>query len=373
MNTENGFASTLIHIDLAALQKNYRELARLSAPAECGAAVKANAYGMGISQCAHALWDAGCRTFFVALLDEAATLRKILPGAIIYVLNGLMPGAAAAMDQIGARPALSSLDEIEEWAAFCNKNEARLPAAIHIESGINRMGLTQADVETLSQKQDLLESFDLALIISHLASGDRADDGVNANQLERFNRLRTVLPNAPASIANSPGIFNGDAYHLDMTRPGISLYGGNPFASGAPNPMAPVVRMLGVITQSRNITKGESVGYGSTWRAERDSRIAVISTGYADGYPRALSSMPDQPHARVWIDGHFAPVIGRVSMDMITVDVTSIPDEIGHRGDLAELMGRHVTIDEFAKRAGTLSYEIFTGFGSRAARVYSTD
>ena len=373
MTTDTAHAGTIMHVDLAALQNNYRKLAQMSLPAECGAAIKANAYGLGMEQCATALWAAGCRIFFVALVDEAIDLRKTLPDAVIYILNGLMPGTAGITAEANARPSLSSFDEIAEWAELCTSRGTRLPAAIHIETGMNRVGLTVSDIDTLHTHPDLLDQFELTLIVSHLANGEIPGDLMNARQLEQFNHLRSLLPNAPASIANSPGIFNGSAFGFDLTRPGIALYGGNPGAENSKNPMQPVVRLLGTISQVRTVPKGETIGYGGTWQAKQDSKIAVVSAGYADGYPRALSSMPDLPDTRVWIDGFFAPVIGRISMDMITVDVTAIPVEIGHRGDHVELLGPHVTIDEIAARAGTISYEILTGLGSRATRMYSCD
>ncbi|MGI9371716.1 MAG: alanine racemase [Hyphomicrobiales bacterium] len=365
------FSSPQLHVDLQALQANYRMLTKLSAPAKCGAAVKANAYGLGMAQCAKALWEAGCTTFFVAMTKEAADLRTLLPDATIYVLNGLALGAEETLHNFNLRPSLVSLAEVEEFNRFCKKLGRKLPAALHIESGINRLGLSAEDVTNLSLRPELTESFEISLIMSHLANADISDDEMNAAQIVEFNRLRALLPNVPASLANSAGTLNGADYHFDLVRPGIALYGGNPFLGHAENPMAPVARLQSPILQIRDVPAGERVGYGGTWRAENNSRIAIVSGGYADGFPRRLSSEPEETHAKVWISGYEAPVIGRVSMDMIKVDVTHIPEQIAQRGEIVELFGPNYSIDELALRAGTIPYEILTGIGGRVARHYS--
>ena len=368
--SQPAFPNAVLHIDLAALAQNYRMFAAEAAPAECAAAVKGDAYGLGIEPVARTLWAAGCKTFFVALTQEGLTLRALLPDAVIYVLNGLAPDAAGTLAGASLRPVLSSLEEIEEWAAWCRAHDQRLPAALHIESGINRLGLTAADVERLAEEPERLEGFELALVISHLVSGDMPEDEVNALQVERFEALRARLPAAPASLANSPGSLSGPDFRFDLVRVGIGLYGGEPYSVG-PSRVKPVVRLVSKLAQVRAVEAGQSVGYGATWTAERDSKVAVIPVGYYDGYPRSLSSAQDLPHAWVSIGGHRVPLVGRVSMDMITVDVTDLPDDLAKRGQKAELFGASPTVDELATRAGTISYEVFTGLGSRFARVYS--
>lgn len=367
---EPAFPGAVVHIDLAALAENYRMFAAEAEPAECAAAVKGDAYGLGLEPVAATLRDEGCRTFFVALTQEGLNLRRLLPDAVIYVLNGLFPGAAETVAAGTLRPVLSSIEEVEEWAAWCRKEGERLPAALHIESGINRLGLTAADVDQLAGRTDLLDAFTLSLVISHLVSGDFPDDPVNAEQVKRFEALRAKLPAAPASLANSPGSLSGPVFRYDLVRVGIGLYGGEPYSVG-PSRVKPVVRLISHLAQVRNIPAGESVGYGATWTAERDSKIAVIPVGYYDGYIRSLSSASNLPHAWVSIGGHRAPVVGRVSMDMITVDVTDLPQDLAVRGAEVELFGTSPTADELADRAGTISYEVFTGLGSRFARVYS--
>ncbi|NNF80008.1 MAG: alanine racemase, partial [Rhizobiales bacterium] len=325
------FPGAVLHIDLSALAHNYRMFANEAAPAECAAAVKGDAYGLGIGPVAKTLWEAGCKTFFVALTQEGLTLRTLLPDAVIYILNGLHPDAAGTLANAALRPVLSSLEEVEEWAAWCRETDQRLPAGLHIESGINRLGLTAPDVERLAAQPKLLDAFPLALVLSHLVSGDLPDEAINATQVERFEMLRAKLPPAPASLSNSPGSLSGSAFRFDLVRVGIGLYGGEPYAVG-PSRVKPVVRLLSRLAQVRAIAAGESVGYRGTWTAERDSKIAVIPVGYYDGYPRSLSSASDLPHAWVSIAGHRAPVVGRVSMDMITVDVTDLPEHLAVRG-----------------------------------------
>ncbi|MCP5082013.1 MAG: alanine racemase [Alphaproteobacteria bacterium] len=364
------YPGAVLQIDLSALAHNYRMFADEAAPAECAAAVKGDAYGLGMEPIAKTLWDAGCRTFFVALTQEGLTLRTLLPSAVIYILNGLPPGAAETLARASLRPVLSSLEEVGEWAAWCRENDQRLPAGLHIESGINRLGLTAADVDHFAARPELLDDLTLSLVLSHLVSGDLPDEAINATQVERFETLRAKLPTAPASLANSPGSLSGSAFRFDLVRVGIGLYGGEPYAVG-PSRVKPVVRLISHLAQVRAIAAGQSVGYRGTWTAERDSKIAVIPVGYYDGYPRSLSSASDLPHAWVSVEGHRAPVIGRVSMDMITVDVTDLPDHLAVRGKEAELFGTSPTVDELATWAGTISFEVFTGLGSRFARVYS--
>lgn len=363
-------AGATLNIDLKVLQDNWRQLAAQCRPVMCAATIKGDAYGIGIEPAARALLAVGCATFFVALPHEGAVLRAIAPDSAIYVLNGLLPNSAAFYDEHGLMPVLSSLEEIDEWAGYCSGVRRRLPGAIHIDTGINRLGLSTADVEQLAATQQPLQAFDLQLVMSHLANGDEPGSEKNLMQLALFNRLRAMLPTAPASIANSPGSFLGGDFTLDMVRPGVGLYGGNPFAT-RPNPMAPVVHLYAPILQVRDVAQGETVGYGSSWQAGRPSRIAILGVGYRDGYPRALSYPAHDGPAHVMIGGHYAPVIGRVSMDMINVDVTDISTDFARRGINAEIMGDHVTVDDIARWADTIPYEILTHLGSRYARLYS--
>lgn len=362
-------AGATLTIDLGALKSNYLKLKATAGGAVCAAAVKGEGYGCGGREVVETLAAAGCEVFFVAQLSEAAAIRTAAGAATIYVLNGLAPGAAPTFQALDARPVLGNLEEIEEWAGFCRERGKKLPAALHVDTGINRLGLTAADVEILSNAPDALSDFECTLIMSHLARADEPANPMNAEQVARFDALRALLPAAPASLANSGGTLNGPTYHYDLVRPGVALYGGNPLAD-APNPMTPVVTLEARVMQVRDVEAGETVGYGATWTADRPSRIALIPVGYYDGYSRALSTTNTSGATRVWIGDRFAPLVGRVSMDMITVDVTDIPAEGVRRGTKVELIGPHISVDDVARWAGTIPYEVLTSLGARYARVY---
>jgi alanine racemase len=362
-------ATAILTVDLAALVSNYRQLAELSAPAECAAVVKADGYGLGAAETATALWAAGCRNFFVATLAEARALRDVLPEAVIYLLNGLLPGTAASVRDCGVRPVLNSAEEISDWATLCRESGAKLPAAVHIDSGMNRLGLSPEEAAALGAQAELWNAFELALVMSHLACADEPGNPKNEMQRQSFEALRRLLPNAPASLANSAGILLGKDYHFDLVRPGIALYGSSPRGERN-NPFAPVLRLEGRVLQIRNVPKGETFGYGARRTAQRPSRVATIAAGYADGLFRALGSSDDDDGLTAYVDGKPAPVLGRVSMDLITVDITDLPEDAVARGTLVELIGPNAKIDLVAEHAGTLGYEILTHLGPRYQRRY---
>ncbi len=364
-------AGVTVRVDLAALRRNYRLLADAAAPARCGAAVKGDAYGTGIARTAPALHAEGCRDFFVALPMEARELRRHLPDGRIYVLNGLAPECARFYTEIDAVPVLASLEEIEEWAALARELGRRLPAALHVETGINRLALSATDVDRLASRQDLLDAFDWHFAMSHLSHADLPDDLENERQPDRLEALRRLLPAMPASLANSAATLGDPCRHFDIVRPGIALYGGNPF-TGRSHPMEPVVTVTAKVLQVRDVAAGAGVGYGALWRAPRPARIAVVSIGYADGFFRMLSTSNAHGKAGVSVGGEFAPLAGRVSMDMITVDVTHIAAENVMRGTNVEIIGRQILVDDFADWAGTISYEVLSRLGSRGKRVYTS-
>jgi alanine racemase len=343
-----------------------------SRPAECAAVVKADAYGLGMERAAAALWKAGCRTFFVATIAEAVSLRSLLPQATIYVLGGLLPDTASFFERHSLRPVLNSEAEVTEWAEYCAARGATLPAAVHIDSGMNRLGLSAAEVERVASRDSLWTLFELALVMSHLACSDEVGHPKNERQRKLFDTLRAKLPKTRASFANSAGILLGKQHHYDMVRPGIALYGGKALASGD-NPFQPAVSWFGRILQVRDVNPGETVGYGATRTLKHPTRIAIVAVGYADGFFRALSIKDDQTGLSVYVEGHAAPIIGRVSMDLITVDVTSLPDGVARRGGWAELIGPNVSAQEMAHHAGTIDYEILTNLGARAIRRYTGD
>jgi alanine racemase len=371
-------ASATLAIDLPALRANYATLAAASAPAACGAAVKAGAYGLGMLPVSSALWEAGCRSFFVALPGEGAALRVALPEAEIVVLDGLLPGSGDVCVANRLVPALASIEEAEEYARHARALERRLPAAIHADTGLNRLGMSQAEWQQLARRGDILGALDVTLLVSHLACADEPGHAMNDRQREAFAAVQALFPGVRSSLANSPGTLSA-GYACDLVRPGIALYGGNPFSNRS-NPMRPVVRLYATTLQVRDVPAGDSVGYNATWTARRPSRIAILGAGYADGMPRALSSKPlhdgaDMTAAEaalVYIGGQFAPVAGRVSMDLMAIDVTDVDPALVRRGTRAELIGDHVTLDDIARWSGTTPYEILTRLGSRFARLYST-
>jgi alanine racemase len=362
-------ASAILTVDLGALVSNYRRLRELASPAECAAVVKADAYGLGVMEVAPALWRAGCKTFFVATPGEAKALRQLLSKATIYVFDGLFNETAPLFIQYDLRPVLNSADEIREWAAFSARTGVRLPAAIHIDSGMNRLGLSAAEVEEVAKADDLWSAFELVLLMSHLACADEPEHPKSDAQRSVFDTLRKKLPRALASLANSAGILLGGPYHYDLVRPGIALYGGRPRRTGE-NPFTRVLRLDGRIVQVRNVAAGETVGYGATRTLKRPSRVAIVAVGYADGLFRALSTKDDEEGLVVYLGSHPAPILGRVSMDLITVDVTDVPNHLARRGAWVELIGPNVSPQELAHHARTIDYEVLTNLGQRAARRY---
>jgi alanine racemase len=368
--TPEDLAGAVLTIDLVAVKENWRRLKARAGSAECGAAVKGNAYGLGIDHVARALWDAGCRSYFVARPKEGEELRAILPDATIYVLDGLFAGQAEFYAKLNLCPALISTSEAREWSAFGRVYGRKLPCAIHVDTGINRLGFSAAEFAALLEDGFTMEGLNVSLLMSHLACADDPGHPMNRRQAEAFKAVRARLPGVPASLANSSGIFLGDGFTHDLVRPGIALYGGNPTQKVA-NPMHAVAILEGTVMQLREIGAGDTVGYGATWQAAGPSLVAVLGAGYKDGVPRALSSREQEGPAQVFIGGRRCPVIGRVSMDMMAIDVTGLPPGTVARGTRAEILGRNIAIDEVASWAGTISYELLTRLGSRYARLYT--
>lgn len=351
-----------ITVDLAALAANWQRLAgMMTNGAACGAAVKADCYGLGDAPCLEALWNAGCRTYFVATPQEGATVRRHLPEATVYILNGLYPGAAGFYAANGLRPCLGSPDEVADW----RNAGAPLPAALHVDTGISRLGLTAEEAASLAQDTPL----ELSLIMSHLACADTPGDRMNQAQLARFRALADLFPGVPRSLANSAGIFLGPDFHFELARPGIALYGGQASALEESR-LDPVVTLEVRILQVHTLPKGAPIGYGATFTAPRDMRVAMVAAGYADGFLRAAGSTDGKAGAEAWLAGHRLPALGRVSMDMSAFDISDVPEDIAVRGAFVELFGRNVSVDETADRAGTIGYELLTSLGHRFARRY---
>jgi alanine racemase len=354
----------VLAVDLGALAANWRQLVARARKAECAAVVKADAYGLGIAPVAKALLAEGCRTFFVAHVCEGEILRRVLgeAPARIFILNGLTPGAAPLLVRSSLIPVLGSLAEIEEWAAFCDEDGASHPAALHIDTGMNRLGLPARD---LTAARALLERFTPVLAMSHFVSAEDNSAPRNRLQIERFERARAQLPPMPASLCNSSGMFLEDAPFYDLCRPGYALYGGNP-TPGSDNPMRRVVALSAVVLQVRDVSAGETVGYNARWTAPSRRRLATIGLGYADGFLRSGSE--GTLSVEVYAGGHYCPVVGRISMDLSIVDIS----ETGpiRRGDRVEVMGPNISVDTLATESGTIGYEVLTRLGPRFRRDY---
>lgn len=362
-------ARAVLQINLDALRANWRKLSQKAGAAECAGVIKADAYGLGIEQICRALIDEGCRTFFCATLGEGQRIRTVDPGVAIYILDGLLPGASAYYAGFNLQPALSSLSEIQEWATYCTSVGRRLPAAVHIDTGMNRLGLPEYEIDALPSFPGLFDNFDLTLVLSHLACADYRDSPMNTYQRERFDRLTAKLPATRRSLANSGGIFLDPAFHYDLVRPGIALYGGRAF-EGSPNPMQTVVKLSAKVLQVRDVPASETVGYGAVHTARKPTRVATIACGYADGFLRALGGSTDHPGPAGYIGPHPVPIVGRVSMDLITLDVSDVPEDLVYRGAWVEVMGDRVTLDDLTDRAGTIGYELLTRLGRRVHRIY---
>jgi alanine racemase len=358
-------ANAVLTIDLAAIVANWRLLRDRAAPAECAAVVKADGYGLGAPQVTEALAAAGCKTFYVAQLEEGMALRRQFRHLEIALFDGAAAGAEGEIVKARLVPVLNSLEQIERWAAWTRaQGKPPPPAMMHIDTGLNRLGLPARELEALAARPHLLAAIDLRLVMSHLIAADMAESPLNARQLALFATLRRRLPAAPAALSASSGIFQGAAYHLDQVRPGAALYGVAPRPDG-PNPMAPVIELRARILQTRDVDSPQTVGYGATHSVRRPARIATIGVGYADGYLRALGN-----RGMGFIGGFPAPLVGRVSMDLITLDITDVPRELARSGAMVELIGPHRTIDALAGDAGTIAYEILTSLGHRYQRRY---
>lgn len=348
---------TLLEIDVGAITANWQALRR----APVAAVVKADAYGLGADRVVPALYAAGCRHFFTAHPAEAFALRPHAPDAMLAVLNGLWPGMEDAFVHHGAVPVLGTLDEIHRWAAHARRLGRALPAILHVDTGMNRLGLDDAELAVLASDHTRLDGLSLRYVMTHLVSAEEPADPVNEQQRQRFAAACAVLPAAPRSLANSSGLFLGPGFESDLARPGAALYGVNP-TPGRPNPQRQVIRLRARVLHVRDIRAGAAVGYNGAWTAPAPSRIATISVGYADGYLRSLTN-----RAIAYFDGQAIPLVGRVSMDLATFDVTGVPGVAP--GTWLDLTGPG-GVDALAAQAGTNGYEILTSLGQRYQRRY---
>jgi len=358
----------VLTVDLDAIIANWRKLEKTAVPAECSAVIKADAYGCGAEQVSRALSKAGCKTFFVATIEEARKVRGAVPEAAIYVLGGYFQNTGEHYASINCRPVIGDLNELAEWDVFCRRTGWTGGAAIHIDTGMNRLGLTLAEAQAIIPRINAGDH-GITLVMSHLVSAEQLNNPVNAKQLATFRGIASEFSGVPAALANSSGIFLGAPFQFDLVRPGAALYGVNPTPE-ADNPMQPVVDLKARIVQIRNVERGETVGYGGTWTARRPTKLAIIAVGYADGYFRAASSNDGTRGAEAIVAGKRCPVAGRVSMDLIAIDITDLPPNAARRGHLVTLIGEGITVDELAHHFGTIGYEVLTSLGHRYARVY---
>lgn len=357
-----------LRIDLDALKQNYALLQqKVGREIAVGAAVKADAYGLSVARVAPALYRAGCRRFFVATVDEGLGLRPLLSAdAAICVLNGPPPGSEALLLASGLTPVLNSLDQTRRWAALCRETGRKAACLLQLDSGMSRFGLSEGDLDTLCA-EGLPDALDIAFVMSHLACADDATSSRNEGQHRAFETLRRKLPALPASLAASSGIFLGEEFHFSLVRPGYALYGGNP-TPALPNPMHPVVTMLGGLVQDRWIAPETAVGYSARFVATQKTRIATLSVGYADGFHRRAGGLtsavlPARPEISL-------PVVGRISMDCMALDVTALGDMDLPPGTGFELIGPHRPLDELASALDTIGYELLTSLGKRFHREY---
>lgn len=355
MGAERLSGQGVLRVDLGAVVANWRDLgARHGAPV--AGVVKADGYGLGAAPVARALAAAGCRHFFVAHLSEGIALRAAIgAGPLIAVLNGFPPGADAGA---GLVPVLNGLPDVAAWGAAGGE------AILHLDTGMARLGLDAREQAALAQDRAPLGRTRLLYVMTHLACADEPDHRMNAAQRARFAEAASrIAPDVPTSLANSSGLFLGEGFRSDLARPGCALYGINP-TPGRPNPMRQAVTLEGEVLQVRGIEEGATVGYGASWTARRPSRIATVAVGYADGYLRALSG-----RSMGTLHGAAVPLVGRVSMDLTTFDVTDVPD--ARAGDRVQIIGPGNTPDDIAARCGTIGYEVLTSLGARYARTYA--
>lgn len=366
---ENAGHGALLTIDLGALAANWRMLGQ-RAGTQAGAVVKANAYGIGIEPAVTALAKAGCRSFFVAHLSEGVRARAAAPEATIYILNGLPPESGPAFAEHGLSPVLGSHAELLEWAGFRQTGAKLRPAALHVDTAMNRLGLWPGEgLDLARERGGVIAAAGIGLVMSHFASSEDQTDPANARQIAAFAEIAAAFPGVPASLLNSSGHFLPNCPAYDLTRPGYALYGGNP-TPGKPNPMQPVIGLEARIVQLREVEAGTQVGYNGRWTAQGRRKLATISLGYADGYPRNASWTDAASGGSALLGGVRCPFVGSVSMDLIIIDVSEAPAQAAVRGAPVTLIGGELDLEAVGAGAKTIGYEILTSLGRRHSRRY---
>jgi alanine racemase len=360
-------AMAVLQVDLKAVAHNYKVLQSTFQGRRCGAVLKADAYSMGMEPVALVLEKAGCQDYFIAHIEEGIALRKILPTQKIYLLSGILPGTERVTHHYGLIPVLGDGAQLEQWRFFSRFQEGKtpLPAVIHLDTGMARNGLDRRETETLISNPQQLADLDIHYFLSHLACGEEEENPLNQKQLGRLQKILHQLPQAPVSLVNSAGIFLQASYHYDLARPGQALYGIQPALGKSPS-LQRAFSFHGRVVQIRQAPAGTTVGYGGTYTTSRPSRLATLGVGYGDGYKRALSQK-----GWAYFNGYKVPVVGRVSMDYITVDITSLPEDHIGVGEFMELLGPHIPIETLAEEAQTIPHDILVGLGPRGHRIYN--
>ena len=355
-------------IDLPALQSNYRFIAERVSPAKASANIKADAYGLGIDVVVPALVEAGCSHFFVATISEGLSARISAPHATIYVLNSFSSDAAKAYEAHRLTAVLGSYEDIADFEKDLEDSLDLLAPALHIDTGMNRLGLTIDEARSFAERRKSETSpLPFSLLMTHFIESEIHGSSITEKQVALFDDMRRMFPHVPASLSNSSGVFLNQTITYDLVRPGYALYGGNP-CPDKKNPMRPVIRIEAPILQIRYAKKGTPIGYGGEITVKRDTRIATLSIGYGDGYPRGAKNTDTKIGAECLIAGQRCKILGRVSMDLIMADITDCPEGAVKRGDHAVMIGDDITLDEVAAKSGTIGYEILVHLGPRFRR-----
>lgn len=363
---DEDFEIARVEVDLDAIRRNWMLLKSTHAGQDCGAVVKANAYGLGVEMISAMLADVGCQHFFVATLEEGIQLRQLLTSQFIYVFNGVQAGEETGFLDYNLLPVLNNWQQFERWEKAVGNIQAA-GSVLHVDTGINRLGFSQDEAEKLAMEPERLRKAQVRLLMSHLACGAEPEHPLNKIQLERFAHIRKCFPTLSASLSNSAGIFMHKHYHHDLGRPGCALYGINPYQD-RPNPMEPVATLTAPVIQCYSPSEAEStVGYGALVKVSRDTRLATVAMGYADGIPRILGDKGGS----VWFGDYEAPIIGRISMDLITLDVTAVPEQLTLPGQRCTFIGAQQDVNALAAKVDTIGYEIFTSLKARIQRVYT--
>ena len=363
---EEAEACGILKINLTALATNWEMLAKRT-EAECAAVVNGNAYGCGLEPVAGGLAKSGCRTFFVSNIPEARRVRTVAPKAIIYVLNGFYPGSGPVFAEINARPVINTSIELAEWDVFVSQHPWAGGCALHVDTGETKLGLSMEEAAAFAPRVQTLDH-GISLLISRLDHPEKPDHPLNERQLVQFRELRRLYDGVPASLANSAGIFASAKIHYDLVRAGSALYGVNP-TPGKPNPMLAVLELKARIVQVRTLAAGDRIADCAGFTAKRRTRLALVSAGYADGYPRPANAGDGKLAAIV--GGRRCPVVGAPSMDLLPIDITDLPDQTAARqGEMVTLIGEQIGIDELAAAAKSSGREILSALGGRFHRIY---